>query len=240
MSVLAGYDDDGRGFDASALLQRPAFWAVHLGIALGCGLDDDLAALFGVDARLLRGTYLRLTDDAGWPVLPAGDGAAVVYRNDEQIVDYLLLPPGGDPITIAEAEGVPDGPALSWPELSGLAARVPDPLSRAHALLLLAPLLGDATAAPLPGDATAAGVAPPLGDVTAAGAVLRAALRTAGVTGDGTAIAARIVAARPARWRAEDGVRICDHPGSVRHPGGSRAATPAGLRAISAALNPTF
>ncbi|MEU4689308.1 hypothetical protein [Actinoplanes sp. NPDC023714] len=210
--------------DAAALLRRPAFWAAHLGVACGAALDEDLAALFGAGLGLIRGTYLRLTDDAAEPVLPAGAGLAVVYRNDDQIVDYLLHPPGAAPITLAEADGVPDGPALSWPELSGLAARAPDPVGRAHTLLLLAPVLGDTAAASAPS-----------GDPAAA---LSAALRTAGVTGDTPAIAALLVAARPATWRTEDGVRICDHPGSTRNPDGPRALSPEQRATVSALLTP--
>ncbi|MGX6606571.1 hypothetical protein ACWKSP_31275 [Micromonosporaceae bacterium Da 78-11] len=223
---MTGYFADGLADDGSVLRDRPGFWAVHLGLALGDGLDQQLAELFGADLRAMRGTYLRLTDPDGWPVFrvdtSGGAQLAVVYRNvePEESVDYLLLPAAGEPITVAVAEGVPDGPGLSWPELLALAERQSGPAAQARTLLLLAPILGDVAASE-----------------PAVVARLCGALRTAGVLGDVAEIAGRVTAAAPARWRTEDTTRCCDHPGSVRNPDSTRAGTPAVLRSISDALS---
>ncbi|BBH69642.1 hypothetical protein ACTI_63270 [Actinoplanes sp. OR16] len=197
------------------MLDRPAFWAVHLGLALGDGLDAALAALFGVPLGLLRGTYLRLTDDDGQPEFTVAAALAIRYRRQD--VRYLLLPPDDEPIVLGVAEGVPDGPGLSWAELTGVAFRQAGPVSRARALLLLAPMLGDA------------GV--PRGP-------LAQALRTVGVTGDADTVAARIAAAQPTTWRTVDGVRSCDHPGSTRNPDSARALPAQQRASVSALLDP--
>ncbi|MBB2948177.1 hypothetical protein FB565_007960 [Actinoplanes lutulentus] len=232
-------------FDARALLDRPAFWAVHLGLSLGDELDDALAALFGAGLGLIRGTYLRLTDTAGWPVFDAGGGLSVVYRNEE--VDYLLSTGGGGTITLGVAEGVPDGPGLSWPELQAVATQQPDELTRARTLLLLAPLLGDSSLliteqAHLPGHSSSAepaGLSDRPGPVgLTSRAVLARALRCVGVAGDVTTVAGRLVAAQPARWRDEAGVRVCDHAGSTRNPHSARALTSDDLRTVSTLLSP--
>ncbi|WP_433833393.1 hypothetical protein ACQP2E_18755 [Actinoplanes sp. CA-015351] len=233
-------------FDARALLDRPAFWAVHLGLSLGDELDDELAALFGVGVGLIRGTYLRLTDTAGWPVFAAGGGLSVVYRNeeDEAGVDYLLSTGGGATITLGVAEGVPDGPGLSWPELQAVAAQQPDELAQARTLLLLAPLLGDNTLL-ITGQVGSAERAELAGSdgrswppAPMSPAVLAWALRRVGVAGDVTVIAGRLVAAQPARWRDEAGVRVCDHAGSTRNPHSARALTSDDLRTVSALVSP--
>ena len=206
MTLLPGYDDDGLGYDARELLRRPGFWAAHLGPGIADGLDEDLAALFGAPLPAVRGTYLRLIDPAGWPVFPIdlGGGArlAVVYRNfeEDEAVDYLLIPAGGPAVLLAVAEGAADGPGLSWAELGTVAARQPDPAAQAQAMLLLAPILGDERAEP---------------------ARLAAALRTAGVGGDPDTVAARLAAAAPARWRDTGGVNVCDDEDSSRHPHGA-------------------
>jgi hypothetical protein len=264
--------------DAATLLTRPAFWAVHLGLSLGHDLDPDLAALFGVDLGLARGTYLRLTDAAGWPRFristPAGAQVTVTYRNAE--TDYTLTPPApvippttavtpapaataaaaatdalatvtppaaavtpppaptpaatpapalaAVPITIGTAEGTPDGPALSWPELRALAVHHPDPTARAQTLLLLSPLLGADRTAPA--------------DLLTAALLLAAALHTTGVPGDATTIATRLAGAQPTTWRSVDGVRLCDHPGSTRNPAGNRTLSPQDQATVSHLLDP--
>ncbi|WP_229074789.1 hypothetical protein [Actinoplanes sp. DH11] len=209
-------------FDGSVLLTRPGFWAAHLGAALGEPLDAPVAALFGTDLGLVRGAWLRLTDSGGSPVFAAGAGLTVLYRNDDDPgVDYLLDVPGAGPVRIGYAEGVPDGPALSWPELAAVAARQADPLARARSLLLLAPVLGDSPAAGAP-----------------AVAALAAALRTTGTGGDPGAVAARLAGAFPTRWQVRDGARVCAHPGSTRNPDAAAALPPEQLRAVSDVLTP--
>jgi hypothetical protein len=197
------------------LLRRPAFWAVHLGLALGHDLGDDLAALFGVPRGLIRGTYLRVTDTPGFPQFdistPAGAVLTVTYDHTE--TTYALTPPHAAPITIGAADAVPDGPALSWPEWQALAAHRP------HTRLLLAPLLGDDSA---PEAATH----------------LDAALRAAQIPGHTSEIAAALAAAQPTTWRADNGVRLCDHPGSTRNPAGNRTLPPAAQAAVSQLLTP--
>jgi hypothetical protein len=236
---LAGYDDQGLAFDGSALLERPGFWAAYLGPILDADLDDELAELFAVPLGMIRGCYRRLTDTAGWPVLPipltldGGAAVAVVFRNveDEETIDFLLLPDGGAadggaadggaaaggaPIRIAVAEGPVDGPGVSWAELTAIADRQPDPVRRAQTTLLLAAMLGD---------------------VDADTSRLADALRTVGAHAGAETIAARLVAAAPARWRrAPDGSLVCDHDGSTRNPGNRAALTGTDLRTVSALL----
>ncbi|GIF16644.1 hypothetical protein [Actinoplanes teichomyceticus] len=187
MTLLPGYDDrgpdesDGPGLavDGSALLDLPGFWAAHLDL-VGLDLDEELAELFGDRLADIRATYDRLTDLRTWPVFPVDLGdrgrLAVVYRNfDGDLgVDYLSSPGAGrDYQVIASSDG---GGSLSWAEIVAAADHQPDPLSRARALLLLTPMLYDT---------------PP--DPAAAIDRLADALRTAGVAGDVTAIAGRIV-----------------------------------------------
>lgn len=237
---LTGYDRHGLAFDASAMLDRPGFWAAYLGPFLEAELDGELAALFGAPLGLIRGAYLRLTDPAGWPVFPVplgGDAAlAVVFRNVEEqriddgdeydgdggeadSVEFLLLP-GGDagPIRLAVAEGPVDGPGISWAELVAVAARGGDAVGQARAMLLLAAMLGD---------------------VKAEVSQLAGALRTVGAGPGAETVAERLVAAAPAGWQRTVGATtVCDHPGSARNPGNWTALAAADLRTVAELLDP--
>lgn len=231
VEMLPGYDDrgpddlDGPGlaYDGSELMGRPGFWPAHLGEILEVNLDDELADLFDEQLEAIRAAYRHLTGASAWPFFPielgGGGRVAVVYRNfaEDEGVDYLVVPPGGRCIRIATVEGALDGPGISWPELTTVADRRHTPTGRATTLLLLAPILGDVTAA--------SSEAVPL---------LAEALRVVGVTGQVVAIAEAIVSAFPAAWsRAADGIIVCGDEGSTRNPTGRVALKPTELATIS-------
>lgn len=178
MTLLPGYDDDGLAREVPELLDLPGFWPAFLGGRLDEPMDQ-VAAMFGVDEGDVESAYAGLTDPTAWPVFvfDTGRGArlAVVQRNfeEDEGVDYLLLPDGGTAITFAVDEGARAGRGISWAELSGLAGRQPTPRRGAVVLLLLVPILNS------PG----------------VRAELTTALRTAGVTGDVEQIAERLLVA---------------------------------------------
>jgi hypothetical protein len=232
MTMLPGYDDrgpddlggPGLAYDGSELLDRPGFLPAHLGEVLEADLDDELALLSDERLGAVRAIYGRLTDSSAWPVflIDLGGGArlAVVYRNfdEDEGVDYLLVPGDGeDCIQIATVEGALDGPGISWHELISVADRQPTALDQARALLLLAPILGDAAA-----------------ESSEAVTRLADALRVVGVTGQVVTVAEAIVAAAPAGWRrTADGVSVCDDEDSTRNPISRAALKPAELRIVS-------
>ncbi|GGN36281.1 hypothetical protein FHR83_006342 [Actinoplanes campanulatus] len=180
MKTIPGYDG-GPLDDGGALLGAAAFWPAHLGPHLMDPMED-VAALFGIPFDEVEAAYRRLTDHAAWPVFTFDTGRdarlAVVYRNldEDEGVDYLLVPDGADAITVATDEGGAFGRGLTWDEVAALAARQPEPIIGARLLLLLAPMIVHFEA--------------PDSDVVAR---LADALRTAGVPGPAQPIAERIL-----------------------------------------------
>jgi hypothetical protein len=173
--------------DGRHLLGKPGFWACYLRTLMLPDPEDRLAAVWRASADDDLHDYI---DQDVWEVLRVDLGAgaelAVVFRNLDEAggVDYLVLPGGGaEAIPIAAIDGHQTGPGLSWPELAGVAARQPDPVRRARALLLLAPAFGDAAA-----------------DTPEAVALVAEAMRALGATGDVAAAAAMLVSDEVDFW----------------------------------------
>ncbi|MBO3743965.1 hypothetical protein [Actinoplanes flavus] len=180
MTTIPGYAE-GPLHEGKELLDLPGVWGAHLGPHLMDPMED-VAALFGTPYDDLRDAYQRLTDHATWPVFTFDTGRdarlAIVYRNvdEDEGVDYLLVPYGADAVVFGVDEGGPFGRGLTWAEATGLADRSADPLTGARLLLLLAPMI------------TYFGA--PDTDVVAR---LADALRAVGVPGPAEAIAERIL-----------------------------------------------
>lgn len=140
------------------LAREPAFWLAHLQLSMGDDPDRD-STDYGIPAAAYEQTLERLSDpDQPWPVFrvpfAGGHTAYAVYANfeDENTIEFCVRHPTWDRLGHLGQHG-PEyaGPGLSWPELTALAASPPtkidaaDGLSdRAHRMLLLLPMLGDA------------------------------------------------------------------------------------------------
>ncbi|WP_327002899.1 hypothetical protein OHA72_48725 [Dactylosporangium sp. NBC_01737] len=151
--------------DGTPLLDRPDFWAAHLGI--GHGRRDLIAAACGITPAQARTAYTELLHRPdSWPVitvpLPAGGVIVIAHclqrlwmlgpdctwlPDDESWTDFWLAAPTGHGVPLALISGNWRGPGLRWPELRTIArAAAPDRLAVAQRLLLLAPILGAADA----------------------------------------------------------------------------------------------
>jgi hypothetical protein len=236
---LNGYGEDFPEFvdvdrltaDGSALLERPGFWAAYY---LNQSVEDDklLAQIWGVSRDVIRQMQDTLNESTTWHVfrvdLRDDAGLAVVWRNfeDDAGVDYLVVPASAPYIRVATLEGEYEGPGISWPEIKAIARRSTDPLTRAQALLLLAPMLGDVEAAN--GDAV---------DYVAS------ALRHVGGGEDTETLAEMIVSENlqwePAQWRTTpDGLRVCDAESSPRNPDAPFALHASDLRTVTELFAP--
>lgn len=231
------------------LLDRPGFWAAHLGGGAHAG--QVVAEAFGLEPAEVRAAQEALlfrTDR--WPVfpVPTGRGATilVVHRaqrgielnssgewvpsRTESATDFWLGLDPGHGVRLAEISGHRWGPGLSWPELREIARAAPDRRARARRLLLLAPALGDAAA----GAEAVVWLAEALAVVTgrdAPGAVVGRTLRAAA-----EAIVYGNPFFAPAAWRDVAGTRICDGYLSVRNPQGHGPLPAEELRRISEVL----
>lgn len=165
MRFLAGYEDhfaEGEVIplvDGGHLLAREGFWSAYY-FCQGLCVEEDgdvVFPSFDVAEETVHDVIGEFANPEAWPVftvpvsVPVRVSEAaeicVVTRNYEgdQGFDYLVCREGLEPsIQIAALEGCGYGPGISWPELQGIVDRTPDPLRRAHALLLLAPMYGDA------------------------------------------------------------------------------------------------
>jgi hypothetical protein len=156
---LAGYVEhfgDGEVIplvDGEPLLAREGFWAAYY-FAQGMCVEEDgdiVFPSFEVSEEIVHEALGDLADPEAWPVftVPVSDSAeiCVVARNyaEDYGFDYLVCREGLEPsIQVAALEGCGYGPGISWHELRGIVDRAPDPLRRAQAMLLLAPMYGDA------------------------------------------------------------------------------------------------
>ena len=162
---LHGYDTfesvgpgrlSSRVVDGTPLLADPAFLAAEA--ACEGPWTDEISAVFGVtpdDVRTLRRRHLSDPDALSvFTVrLAAGGVVLIIHRVDpmpdhlHHRTDYWLAPATGTGMRLAEISGHGSRPGLRWPELRAIARTAsPDPLTIAHRLLLLAPILGDDTA----------------------------------------------------------------------------------------------
>lgn len=159
MRFLAGYEDhfaEGEVIplvDGEHLLAREGFWPAYYFCQGLCVEEDGDVVLpsFDVPEETVHEVIGEFANPEAWPVftVPVSESAeiCVATRNyeEDQGFDYLVCCEGLEPsIQIAALEGCGYGPGISWPELQGIVDRTPDPLRRAHALLLLAPMYGDA------------------------------------------------------------------------------------------------
>lgn len=134
--------------DTTAWLDEPLFWPAFLH---SFGGSATAPTVFAADPADVEGYLDRLHQADAWPVvtlhLGGGHRMHLVWRNYEGDSgwDYLLAPAGADaPFVVAALEGNFRGPAMSWPELTSLAARPDGERSQAERLLLLLPSYGDA------------------------------------------------------------------------------------------------
>ena len=151
--------------DGTSLLDRPDFWAAHLG--LGHDRRDLIAAACGVSPEQARAAHIELLGRPdSWPVItvPLPTGGVIVIAHcfqrlwmlgpdctwlpdDEHWTDFWLAAPTGPGVLLATISSHSRGPGLRWPEVRAIAsAAAPDRLAVAQRLLLLTPILGDADA----------------------------------------------------------------------------------------------
>ncbi|BEL04500.1 hypothetical protein Q0Z83_026910 [Actinoplanes sichuanensis] len=211
--------------DGWHLADRPGFWAAHWQEQF---IDDPdlLLHTWGVTEEDVTHRLEELYASPVWPVftveLRDGAALAVVFRNhdDDAGVDYLVLPGGGRPaIEVAGLDGHQRGPAFTWAELAGVAARQPDHIRRAQALLLLAPAFGDDTA-----------------DTPEARSALSGAMRTLGASGDTSELAALAVSDEVVFWgHVPWAAGVPDLDYAPRNPAGA-FALPEAVRQLVAEL----
>ncbi|MEV4546191.1 hypothetical protein [Micromonospora echinaurantiaca] len=212
--TIQGYElpDGARLVDGNVLLEQLGFWPVYLAYMGGSVYDTSTA--FDVPQSARADMERTLLDRARWPVLSVRLAPAhrewwrwlrVVNRNmpDDGGLDVLVTSDlGGSAVRIAGL-GEFYGPGLCWEELLAL-ADLPDPaLSREQRLLLALPFVGE-------------GAVP-----TDARAVVAAALRSVGATGNVDTLVGDLVG--PAQgwfagmWVIRHGVRMCLARHALRH-----------------------
>ncbi|MEU7729639.1 hypothetical protein AB0B78_31050 [Streptomyces sp. NPDC040724] len=151
--MLNGFDDDPL-VAGEELVSHPGFWAAYL--MWMCDPEEyegpPTPEWFAADAADADVVSKALVDEDNWPVIriPFGGGHAAVVMNRPYDVgtQYLVTHPGwGRHGYLGSIGGCPEGPGISWRELTHI-AHTPDLASPGihdpHArLLLLVPVLGD-------------------------------------------------------------------------------------------------
>ncbi|MEV8533910.1 hypothetical protein [Streptomyces sp. NPDC051211] len=151
--LIDSFDDDPL-VAGEELVSHPGFWAAYL--MWMCDPEEyegpPTPEWFGADAADADAVYKALVDEDNWPVIrvPFGDGHTAVVMNRPYDVgtQYLVTHPDwGQHGYLARIDGRPEGPGISWRELTHI-ARTPDleapGIHDPHArLLLLLPAMSD-------------------------------------------------------------------------------------------------
>ncbi|MFD7629681.1 hypothetical protein ACFV7Q_27275 [Streptomyces sp. NPDC059851] len=212
------------------LVSRPGFWAAYL-MWMCCPEEYEgppTPEWFGADPADADVVSEALVDENNWPVIriPFGDGHTAVVMNRPYGVgtQYVITHPDwGRHGHLARIGGDPEGPGLSWRELTHI-ARTPDleapGIHDPHArLLLLLPAMSDEEALEGPPDVTAEGPTP-------ATDVIAGALVRVGVPAGRAVRVAELLVDHPmweplGWWLPDEqpfgGTLLSDDPGSPRH-----------------------